>query len=274
MPSKRERAKAKAKAKKDANPINNSGALSIKDTKKMSIPELKIHVASRNNKNLISVVDNFINCDFVCCRHGFTDPISHRCERFMNGVLEIFKEEIITPDMVSVPDHKKRTDINLMDCASAFHEKIHEKKLCYVSADDFGYEEQRWQISFLSALGAELVIQDMGEISYIVLGVQISSIESNLYNKTNHASMIDTLNAANKLKEVSIAHFAKKVSCDCLKNKFNLKDIKKVATTAKCNNCEKEMSTKKLSFCSRCNSVQVRYVCVRLFYWGCYVLCI
>jgi len=69
--------------------------------------------------------------------------------------------------------------------------------------------------------------------------------------------MLDTINAANKLKEVSIAHFAKKVSCDCLENKFDLKDIKKLATTAKCNNCEKEMPTKKLSFCSRCNSVQV-----------------
>jgi len=162
MPSKRERAKAKAKAKKDAtNPINNIGALSIKDTKKMTIPELKIHTASRHNQNLISVVDNFINCNNVCCRHGFTDPISHRCERFMNGVLEIFKEEIITPEMVSGTNIRKRTDVDLMACCGAFHQKIHEKQLCYVSATDFGYEEQRWQISFLNALGAELVIQDM-----------------------------------------------------------------------------------------------------------------
>lgn len=51
----------------------------------------------------------------------------------------------------------------------AFTKSKLEKKLVRYAAGDFGWEEQRWNISYLSALGADLILRGHANIANFLI---------------------------------------------------------------------------------------------------------
>ena len=271
MPSKKQRAQAKkAKKAKEVEAGDRNGVDSINIAAlSLSEDEIKLRECDRLNKILFEVVDNF-SSDFVVskkydgtvCRHGSSDPISHRCQRMVDGVTEIFKEGVIKPEAVEVVKSQLHS-VKAHKIIGTFYDATAEKKLSADAAGDFGYQEERWNMSYLAALGTELILRGNSdtcpcpgaEIALFALATYIMSMSINEKGMTDQLAF-DLANSEGKMVQESIKFFSKTNGCSCLEEKFNMKRVKKEASMSQCSNCKEENSKRKLYLCSRCSSAQ------------------
>lgn len=269
MPSKKQRAQAKkAKKTKEVKAGDRNGVESINmSALSLSEDEIKLRECDRLNKILFEVVDNFSSnfvvskkYDGTVCRHGCSDPISHRCQRMVDGITEIFKEGVIKPEAVKVVKSKLHS-MKMHKIIGSFYDSTAEKKLSAVAAGDFGYQEERWAASYLAALGTELILRGNNqcpgaEVAYFALATYIMTMSINENAGLTDGFAFDLANSAGKMVQESISFFSKRNGCSCLEEKFNIKRVKKEASMSQCSNCKEENSKKKLYLCSRCNNAQ------------------
>ena len=193
MPSKKQRAKAaKGKAKKTGN------------DKSASIASLKRRDAHRLNKSMFDVAENFSSSfilgkryDGASCRHGATDPISPRCQRMVDGVVEIFKQGIVDPEL----DSNSRGSIPVTSVIGRFTGR---PELSLVSAGAFGYQEEDCNIAYLSALGVELALHGHADMAYLTLGPFILSMGKWEGEKV-HQAALDIAHSTGKQTQEGIA---------------------------------------------------------------------
>lgn len=117
-------------------------------------------------------------------------------------------------------------------------------------------QRESWNISYISALGAELVLNGRAEIAWFRLTPLVFILDKKLREKNPSFAMYVALARGERSQQQSIHFFAQRVTCDCLEKEFNLKEAKKEARKSECMNCKKEETKKKLLLCSRCNAAQ------------------
>jgi hypothetical protein len=178
----------------------------------------------------------------------------------VGGITEIFKEGVIKPEAVEVVNSKLQS-MKANGIVGTFCFSTEEKKLFAVAAGDFGYQEERWNVSYLAALGTELILRGGhnkfpgAEIAFYALATYIMS-SRNEKMRLSDGFAADMANSEGKMVQESLKFFSKRNGCSCLEEKFNMKRVKKEASMSQCSNCKEENSKKKLYLCSRCSTAQ------------------